>query len=112
MMGKHRLDFLLLPGQGDPGLDGMYRAALAPRTLEALRVSDAASGGHPVDLFRPDNLFYRRRVAVHDFAVEQIRHRRQADVRVRPHVAIAREALPQNHRTEVIEKNERSHHMT
>jgi hypothetical protein len=80
------LGFLMLFGQRHPGLDAVQMIALAPRSLEALRVGDAPPGRHPVDLARADRLFRAHAVAVHDLAREQIGDRRQANMRMRPHV--------------------------
>jgi hypothetical protein len=55
-------------------------------------VDDAASGGHPVDVTRPNGLVRSEAVAVNALAVEQVGHRREADMRMRPHI----NALPRS----------------
>src|SRR5512132_1829211 len=106
VVGKGGLGFLMLFRQRHPGLDIVQMVALAPRALEALRVSYAATGRHPVDLARSDRLFRANAVAVHDLAREQIGDRRQADMRMRPHVDRAGHARRHVHRTHMVEKDE------
>src|SRR5205085_1050938 len=104
-MGKARVDLLLFGWHPDPELQPMQRLALAPMVGGgSLRVHDAASGGHPVDRAWMDRRIHTQIVAVNDFAVVKIRERRQADVRMRPHV----DALPalELRGTEMIEKHE------
>lgn len=43
---------------------------------------NALAGGHQIDVARSDNHFGRERIAVTDIAIEQIGHRRQADMRM------------------------------
>ena len=47
---------------------------------------------------------------MHDLAREQIRDRRQADVRMRPHVDAPRQVRSDLHRPHVIEEHERADH--
>jgi hypothetical protein len=75
--------FLLLLRQRDPGLYAVQTIALRTRALHPLTVRDAAPRDHPIDLLASDRLLVSQTVAVHDFASEQIGHRRQADVRMR-----------------------------
>src|SRR5512147_724735 len=110
VVGKGGLGFLMLFRQRHPGLDTVQMVALAPRALEALRVSYAATGRHPVDLARSDRLFRANAVAVHDLAREQIGDRRQADMLVRPHVDRAGHARRHVHRTHMIEEDEGADH--
>ena len=49
-------------------------------------------------------------VPVHDLAREQVRDRRQADVRMRTHVDPPRQVRGKLHRTHVIEEDERADH--
>ncbi len=69
---------------------------------------DSAPGRHPVDLAGTDRLMRAEAVAVDDLALDQIRHRRQADVRMRTHV----ESLTGRHRlsAHLVEEGERSNH--
>ena len=69
---------------------------------------DAAPGGHPVDLAGPDRHRGAEAVAVHDLAVEQIGHRGEPDMRMRPHVHAGPGA--EFHRAEMVEEDERPHH--
>src|SRR5699024_1784500 len=52
----------------------------------ALGVDDAAAGAHPVDRAGAYHLFGAEAVAVCEFAVEQVGHRGQVDVWMRPDV--------------------------
>ena len=72
----------------------------------ALRVGDAAPGRHPVDGARLDALHHAGRIAVLDGALEEIGQRRQADVRVRPHIVVG--AGQHLERAEVVEEDERA----
>src|SRR5262249_9524031 len=94
----------------DPRLDRVDRPALGARALEALRVRDAAACDHPVHLARPDRLLRADAVAVHDLALEEVRHRREADVRVRAHVVARWDAARERRGPEVIEEHERADH--
>ena len=74
----------------------------------ALGMHDAAAGGHPVDLARPDRHRGAEAVAVHDLAVEQVGDGGEPDMRMRPHVeAVAGAELG---RAEMIEEHERPDH--
>src|SRR5437879_11254758 len=74
------------------------------RGIAALRVDDAASRVHPVDVARADSLHRAKTVAMNDLAFEQIGHGGKADMRVRAHI----QALPRRHpdRPHVIEEDE------
>ena len=63
---------------------------------------NAASGSHPVDGARLNKLGRTQTVAVHDGTVEQIGHRCQANVRVRPDVMVL--ARCDSDRPKVVEK--------
>src|SRR6516162_11603482 len=89
----------------------MHGSALPPGPLEALRMRDSPSRGHPVDFPGTDHLLNSGRVAVHDLARKHVRHGRQADMRMRSHVGIARQALRQLHRTQMVEEYEGTHHV-
>ena len=86
-----RLHFLAPVGQRHPGLDTIEPAALRAQLLEALGMRDAAAGSHPVDLAGAHRLLRTDTVAVHDLACEQIGDGRQADVRMRTHIGLARQ---------------------
>jgi hypothetical protein len=78
------LGFLVLDGQRHPQLKSVQRPAARPQVVgAALRVHDAAAGGHPVQLTRADRLLAAQRVAVHAASLEQIGHGAQADVGMR-----------------------------
>ena len=47
---------------------------------------------------------------MHDLAVEQIGHGREPDMRVRPHIHIARYAGRKIHGAHMVEENERADH--
>ena len=93
--------------QRHPRLDAVERAAARAHVgRAALGVHDAAAGHHPVDRAGADRLRRAEAVAVHDLAVEEVGHRRERDVRMRPHVdALAGRELARPH---VIEEDERS----
>ena len=110
MVEERRLDLLACARQRHPGLDpvdaGPGSAQLGRR---ALRVRDPAARRHPVDVARPDRLHRAEAVAVEDLAVEEIRHRREPDVRMRPHVEpLARREARRPH---VVEEDERPDHL-
>ena len=97
----------VLDGQGDPGLDPVYAAARVPQVVGgAFGMGDAAARAHPVHVTGFDPLDGAETVAMHERALEQIGHGRQADVRVRPDI----EALAGRHldRPHMIEKHERA----
>ena len=107
MMLERRLHVLVRDGQRDPRLDAVHR--LAGRALfvgRALRMDDAAAGGHPVDIAGDDLLHGAEAVAMHDRAVEQIGDGREPDMRMRAHV----ESRAGHERcgTDVVEEDERA----
>src|SRR6185503_13886204 len=57
MMRERRGGLLVLAWQRYPRLDTVQRAACSTCALEPLRVRDATTGRHPVELARPDPLF-------------------------------------------------------
>src|SRR5690606_2535689 len=107
--GCHLLD---LARKRDPGLDAVHVVTVRPRMLEALRMRDTAAGDHPVDITGDDRLLAPEAVAMHDLAVEQVRHRREADVWMWTHVGGAWEPAREIHRPHVVEKDERTDHAT
>src|SRR3546814_7360688 len=84
--------FLTFVRQRYPGLDAVHRTAFGPQLLEALGMGDTPARGHPVDLARPDRLLGADAVAMHDLAIEQVGDRRQADMRMRTDIGLARQA--------------------
>lgn len=110
MVHESRLDFLVRRGQGDPRLDPVQLAARLTKRVEALRMCDPATGGHPIDFTRTDDLVAADAVTVHDLTSKEIGDRRQADVRMRPDIRLTRDVRRQDHRPHVIEKNERADH--
>ena len=97
-------------GQRHPGLDpeqlGAGRARLR---RSALGMGDTAACSHPVDRAGPDRLQRAETVAVDDLAPDQVGHRGEPDVRMRPHVdALAEQELRRPH---LIEKDERPDHL-
>ncbi len=75
----------------------------------ALRVGDATSGRHPVDIARVDRKLRPKGVSMHDRTVEQIGDSGQADVRMRPNVkATTGEKFSGSH---LIEEDERPDHL-
>ena len=80
------------------------------RVFEALRMRDAATCGHPVDLARPDHLLHAQTVAVRDDPTEQVTHGGQADMRVRSDVGLTCRLWRQLHRPRVVEEDKGADH--
>ncbi|MCY1538793.1 hypothetical protein D9M68_743540 [compost metagenome] len=107
VVGEGGLGFFVGLGQRHPELHQLQPAAgVGIGVGEALAVRDAASGRHPVHLAGSDDLQRAQAVAVRDLAAEQIAHRGQADVRVRPHVGGAVVLRRQRHRAGVVQEHE------
>ena len=71
---------------------------------------DAAPRAHPIDVSRTDLAHVAETVAMLERSGEQIRHRGECDMRMRPDVdSLARLELRRPH---VIEEDERAHHLT
>jgi hypothetical protein len=105
MVGERRLDLFLGAWQCHPGLNAEHLAALRPQFARgALGMNDAAARGHPVQLAGADRLHRAEAVAVQDLAAEQIGHRGEADVGMRPDVESA--AGAQQRRPHLVEENE------
>src|SRR5882724_11883775 len=110
-MREARRDLLVVGGHRDPALQAMQPAAAhAPLGRSALRVNDAASRRHPVDLAGADRLRGAETVAMHDFAIKQEGQRCEPDMRVWPHIDAL--AVPQHGRSKVVEENEGADHST
>jgi hypothetical protein len=104
---KRGLRLFLRARQRDPGLDPVQRTAAAANLVAgALRVNDPPAGEHPVHVARADRLERAEAVAVDDLALEQVRHRRQRDVRVRADIDPV--AGRQLRRAHVVEEDERA----
>jgi len=91
----------------NPALDAVHApSARADLVGPPFGVRDAAPGGHPIHIARPDRLQRSDAVAMKDLAFEQVGDGRESDVRVRQHVAswFARRNLVRPH---VIEEDER-----
>src|SRR5262249_13476263 len=104
------LALFVLKRQRHPGLDSLQTIAVSARLLEALGMGDAAARDHPVDLTGTDCLLGADAVAMHDLAGKEIGDCRKTDMRVGPHVERFRDARWKIHRTEAVEKNERTDH--
>jgi len=72
-------------------------------------VRDATAGGHQVHRAGRDLERVAFAVAMHHRAVEQIRHGREPDVRMRTNVHAA--SGYELHRPHLVEENERAHHL-
>jgi hypothetical protein len=71
----------------DPELETVRARTSAPQFgTRAFGMDDAASCGHPIDIARPNGLVRSEAVAMNDLAIEEIRHCREADMRVRPDI--------------------------
>jgi hypothetical protein len=106
---ERRRDLLERTRQRDPQLQAVQaRPRLALGGRRALGVHNPTTGGHPVDGARSDGLLRAQAVAVEDLAFEQVRHRRQVDVRVWPHVHAGPGRQPD--RPHVVEEDERADH--
>src|SRR4051812_24027498 len=101
---------LLLPsGQRHPALKPEHGPATgAERIAASLRMNDAASGRHHVDLARADRLHIAVAIPVHDLAGDQIGEGRKADMRVRTRVETF--AGAEGGGTEAIEEDEWADH--
>ena len=109
VMREARRDLLVGGRQGDPQLQSVQRlAAGAMIGRGALRMHDAAAGGHQVHVARMNRDGAAEAVAVHDLAVEQERDGGEPDMRMRPHVDAL--AGAEFDRPEVIEEDERADH--
>jgi len=83
---ERRLVFLVRERERDPQLQAVQpRTALTHFRRRPLRVHDAATRRHPVDVAGSDRSQRADAVAVHDLALEQVRDRREPDVRMRRH---------------------------
>jgi hypothetical protein len=86
-MVKLGLALLMRQREPNPELETVRARTSAPHFgTRAFGMDDAASRGHPVDVARSDGLVRSQAVAMDDLAVEEIRHRREADMRVRPNI--------------------------
>ena len=94
--------------QRNPRLNAVQEPAVLAHRLEAFGVSDAAARGHPVHFTGTNHLMKAETVAMDDLAREQVRDRRQANVRMRPHVDPPRQVRGKLHRSHVIEEHERA----
>ncbi len=110
MMIEGGLILLVLFRQRDPGLNAVHVGSVAPRIFQAFAMCDALAGDHPVDLARTDLLRKAEAVAMRDRAAVEIRHRGKADVGMRLHIELARDARREFQRPHMVEKYERAHH--
>lgn len=86
-MVEFRLGFLVFQRECDPQLKPVHAGTGEPQFLwSSFGMHDAASGGHPIDVTRPNRLVRSEAVAVNDLAVEEVRHGREADMRMRAHI--------------------------
>ncbi len=88
VMEEFRRDLLGRFGQSDPALDAGHFPARRrfPFRRGALRMHNALARGHPVHIAGRDDLRGAKTVAMHDFPIEQVGHRRKPDMGMRPHV--------------------------
>src|SRR5690242_15737538 len=79
--------FFVLLGQCHPALDAEYlvwpQALLGRRSL---RMDNALARRHPVEFAGGDLLFRTQAVAMIHLSVKQPGHRREPDMRMRPHI--------------------------
>ena len=107
MEGGRRL--LMGLGQGHPELDAEHPGIALPDFRgRAFRMGDAAARRHPIDRAGADHLAAAEAVAMHDLALEQICHRRQADMGMGADVESL--ASAQNCGAELIEEDEGADH--
>ena len=110
VMGEGGDRLLVVLRQRHPGLEAADRLHGAARPLRGpLGMGDAAAGGHPVHVARPDLLQAADAVAMDDRAVGQVGHRREPDMRVRADVELLRDELLA--RPERVEEDERPDHL-
>src|SRR3546814_3867580 len=102
--------FLGAGGQRYPGLYAVHVRPVNTHVFKSFAVRDTAARDHPVDLAGADFLFETEAVAMGDLARIKIGHGRKADMRVRAHIEIARDAGRQFQWPHMIEKDERPDH--
>jgi hypothetical protein len=84
---ERRLHLLTFSGESDPALEAMHEpSSLSRLAARALRVDDAATRRHPVNVARTNGLIGAKAILVNDLALEQIRHGGEPDVRMRTDV--------------------------
>ncbi len=106
-----RRDFLIGFRQRQPGLQQLQPRRMECLTgFEALGMTDAAPGGHPVDVARDDVLFKPKAVTMRDPATEQIADGGQPDVWMRPDVGLSAGIFGQNHRAGMVVEHEGADH--
>src|ERR1700751_1653477 len=84
-----KLGFGLLMRQREPNpeLETVRARTSVPHFgTRAFGRDDTASGGHPIDIAWPNRLVRSETIAMNDLAIKGIRHRRKADMRVRPNI--------------------------
>ena len=100
----------MLIGQGHPGLDAVEARSLIEIRSGTLRVDDATPGPHQIDRARANQLRVAQAVTMHDLALEQVGHGRQAYVGMGANVdALAR---GEGGRSHMIEEDERAYGTT
>ncbi len=105
---ERRLHLLELERQRDPGLDAVQTRRAVEIVAGPLRMHDAAARRHEIHGAGLDQLPVAQAVAMQDLAFEQVRDRRETDVRMRPYryPVTGRE----DRRPHVVEKHERADH--
>src|SRR4029077_20583192 len=111
MMSKRGLNLLMTLRQSDPGLNA---EKLSSRRIAgigcALGVNDTAACSHPIDFTRLDRLHCPEVIAMHDFAGEQVGHRRETYMGMRGY--FKGPALNQLQRPELIKEDKGTHGST
>ena len=105
MVIEGRIGLFMLSRKGHPGLDTVHVRAVLAGVVEAFGMGDAAPGNHPVDLARTNVLRHAQAVAMGEGAIIKVGHGRDADVRMRAHVHLARKAWGEVGRAHVIEED-------
>ncbi|MNQ49830.1 hypothetical protein D3C85_637500 [compost metagenome] len=97
---------LVILGRRQPDLQTVHRETLVPqRFRRALDVCNRTTSGHPADITGSDYLIRAKAVLVLDLTFEQIRERRQTDVRVLSDIHTFARRI--NRLEHVVEKHER-----
>ena len=107
-MDETRVGFLERQRQRRPQLQPVHVVRDVAQDPAACAPNGQCRGpdGHPVDGAGLDALHGAQAVPVQHRALEQISDRREADVRMRPHVVVV--LGPRGDRSEVIEEHERT----
>src|SRR4029077_15609086 len=108
MMSKGGLNLLMVLRQSNPSLNAEQLSSRRIAGIRGpLRVNDTGARGHPIDFTRLDRLHCPEVIAMHDFAGEQVGHRRETYMGMRAY--FKGPALNQLQRPELIKEDKGTH---